>query len=106
MVLHDQIILMCFCWQVWIYGSSYESFLVGVVNPNLDSLKHWAEENEVDGDVGTICRDARARAYILGELTKIGKDNKVCFHPSLVNILRFVLWMKILFFSLFAVEGI
>ncbi|XP_042059981.1 long chain acyl-CoA synthetase 4-like [Salvia splendens] len=63
--------------SVWIYGSSYESFLVGVVNPNLDSLKRWAEEHTVDGDVGTICTDPRARAYILGELTKIGKDNKL-----------------------------
>ncbi|KAL1561920.1 Long chain acyl-CoA synthetase 4 [Salvia divinorum] len=63
--------------SVWIYGSSYESFLVGVVNPNLDSLERWVEENKVDGDVGTICRDARARAYILGELTKIGKENKL-----------------------------
>nr|AJQ20633.1 Long-Chain Acyl-CoA Synthetase [Salvia miltiorrhiza] len=62
---------------IWIYGSSYESFLVAVVNPNLDSLEHWAEENEVGGDVGAICGDARARDYILGELTKIGKQNKL-----------------------------
>ncbi|KAG6393185.1 hypothetical protein SASPL_147421 [Salvia splendens] len=63
--------------SIWIYGSSYESFLVAVVNPNLDSLERWAEENKVDGDVSAICRDTRAIDYILGELTKTGKENKL-----------------------------
>ncbi|XP_042030202.1 long chain acyl-CoA synthetase 4-like isoform X2 [Salvia splendens] len=35
--------------SIWIYGSSYESFLVAVVNPNLDSLERWAEENKLKG---------------------------------------------------------
>ncbi|KAG6395003.1 hypothetical protein SASPL_145594 [Salvia splendens] len=63
--------------SIWIYGSSYESFLVAVVNPNLDSLESWAEENKVDGDVSAICRDTRAIDYILAELTKTGKENKL-----------------------------
>ncbi|KAK4476346.1 hypothetical protein RD792_015495 [Penstemon davidsonii] len=62
---------------IWIYGNSYESFLVAVVNPNLESLKHWAEVNEVSGDFNTICEDPRAKKYIIGELTKIGKENKL-----------------------------
>ncbi|KAL0428747.1 UNVERIFIED_CONTAM: Long chain acyl-CoA synthetase 4 [Sesamum radiatum] len=62
---------------IWIYGNSYESFLVAVVNPNIESLKHWAEVNEVSEDFSAICEDPRARKYILGELTKIGKENKL-----------------------------
>ena len=77
-ILHDQIILMHVYRQIWIYGSSYESFLVAVVNPNLDSVERWAEENKVDGDVSAICKDTRAIDYILTELTKTGKENKVC----------------------------
>ncbi|KAK4418523.1 Long chain acyl-CoA synthetase 4 [Sesamum alatum] len=62
---------------IWIYGNSYESFLVAVVNPNIESLKQWAEVNGVSGDFSTICEDPRARKHILGELTKIGKENKL-----------------------------
>ncbi|KAL0426112.1 UNVERIFIED_CONTAM: Long chain acyl-CoA synthetase 4 [Sesamum radiatum] len=62
---------------IWIYGNSYESFLVAVVNPNIETLKQWAEVNEVSEDFSTICEDPRARKYILGELTKIGKENKL-----------------------------
>ncbi|XP_011093712.1 long chain acyl-CoA synthetase 4 isoform X2 [Sesamum indicum] len=63
--------------MIWVYGNSYESFLVAVVNPNVESLKQWAEVNEVSEDFSTICEDPRARKYILGELTKIGKENKL-----------------------------
>ncbi|KAK6158868.1 hypothetical protein DH2020_006182 [Rehmannia glutinosa] len=62
---------------IWIYGNSYESFLVAVVNPNMESLERWAEVNQVTGEINTICEDPRARQYILGELTKIGKEKKV-----------------------------
>ncbi|KAH6830110.1 AMP-dependent synthetase and ligase family protein [Perilla frutescens var. hirtella] len=62
---------------IWIYGSSYESFLVAVINPNVESLERWAQVNRVSGDFNTICEDTRARDYILGELTKIGKDKKL-----------------------------
>ncbi|KAL7121545.1 hypothetical protein ACP275_02G188500 [Erythranthe tilingii] len=62
---------------IWIYGSSYESFLVSVINPNIESLHRWAEANQISGDIGTICEDQRARKYILGELTKIGKEKKL-----------------------------
>ncbi|KAK6137094.1 hypothetical protein DH2020_029165 [Rehmannia glutinosa] len=62
---------------IWIYGNSYESFLVAVVNPNMESLERWAEVNQVTGEINTICEDPRARQYILEELTKIGKEKKL-----------------------------
>uniref|UniRef100_A0A5B7BY01 Long-chain-fatty-acid--CoA ligase n=1 Tax=Davidia involucrata TaxID=16924 RepID=A0A5B7BY01_DAVIN len=63
--------------SIWIYGNSFESFLVAVVNPNKQSLECWAEENGVAGDFGTICENPKAKAYILEELTKIGKEKKL-----------------------------
>ncbi|KAM7511903.1 hypothetical protein LguiB_010778 [Lonicera macranthoides] len=63
--------------SIWIYGSSYESFLVAVANPNKESLESWAQDNGVIGDFNSICENPKANAYILGELTKIGKQNKV-----------------------------
>ncbi|CAK9140507.1 unnamed protein product [Ilex paraguariensis] len=62
---------------IWIYGSSYESFLVAVANPNKESLECWTEENGVDGDFNAICEHPKVKAYILGELSKIGKAKKL-----------------------------
>ncbi|PHU09714.1 Long chain acyl-CoA synthetase 5 [Capsicum chinense] len=61
----------------WIYGSSYESFLVAVVNPNMGALQSWADENEITGDFDTICENPRAKAYILSELTNIAKEKEL-----------------------------
>lgn len=63
--------------QIWVYGNSFESFLVAVVNPNQESIKQWAAENGVSGDFCTICENPKTNAYILGELTSIAKEKKV-----------------------------
>ncbi|KAI3693448.1 hypothetical protein L6452_33283 [Arctium lappa] len=63
--------------SIWIYGNSFESFLVAVVNPNQESLKNWAAENGVPGDFCTICENPKTNAYILGELTSIAKEKKL-----------------------------
>ncbi|PWA61219.1 AMP-dependent synthetase/ligase [Artemisia annua] len=63
--------------SIWIYGNSFESFLVAVVNPNKESLEQWASENGVAGDFCTICENPKTNAYILGELTSIAKDKKL-----------------------------
>ncbi|XP_073062148.1 long chain acyl-CoA synthetase 4-like [Primulina eburnea] len=62
---------------IWVYGNSYKSFLVAVVNPNLESLKQWAQVNDVTADVNTMCDDPRARNHVLGELTSIGEKEKL-----------------------------
>lgn len=53
------------------------------MNPNVQSLQQWAEANEVAGDFDTLCKDSRARKYVLEELTKIGKEKKVGLFSSL-----------------------
>ncbi|KAJ7952141.1 Long chain acyl-CoA synthetase [Quillaja saponaria] len=63
--------------SIWIYGNSFESFLVAVVNPNVQALEHWAEENGVTGDFNSLCSNSRAKDYLLGELTKIAKEKKL-----------------------------
>ncbi|KAL7233038.1 hypothetical protein ACSBR1_016811 [Camellia fascicularis] len=63
--------------SIWVYGNSFESFLVAVVNPNQQFLECWAEENGVAGDFDTLCENSKAKAYILQELTKIGKEKKL-----------------------------
>ncbi|XVF12978.1 hypothetical protein REPUB_Repub08aG0166900 [Reevesia pubescens] len=63
--------------SIWIYGNSFESFLVAVVNPNQQALQHWAAENGVSGDFDSICQNPKAKEHILGELSKIGKEKKL-----------------------------
>jgi len=63
--------------QIWIYGNSFESFLVSVVNPNKEALESWAAANGISGDFESLCQNPKAKEYILGELSRIGKDKKV-----------------------------
>ncbi|XP_022970006.1 long chain acyl-CoA synthetase 4-like [Cucurbita maxima] len=63
--------------MIWIYGNSFESFLVAVVNPQRQALEHWAEENGIKGDFNALCEDKRAKDYILGQVSKIAKEKKL-----------------------------
>ncbi|RWW23783.1 hypothetical protein GW17_00011953 [Ensete ventricosum] len=60
--------------SIWIYGNSFESFLVAVVNPNQQALERWAEETGVTGDFTALCENPKAKEYILEEITKVGRD--------------------------------
>ncbi|XP_039037176.1 long chain acyl-CoA synthetase 4-like, partial [Hibiscus syriacus] len=63
--------------SIWIYGNSFESSLVAVVNPNKEALESWAAGNKVSGDFESICQNPKAKELILGELAKTGKDKKL-----------------------------
>ncbi|XP_062197943.1 probable CoA ligase CCL6 [Phragmites australis] len=59
--------------SVWVYGNSFESFLVAVVVPERQALEEWAAANKKPGDFAELCNDPKARAYIQDELNKTGK---------------------------------
>ncbi|KAL4353267.1 hypothetical protein GQ457_06G037780 [Hibiscus cannabinus] len=40
-------------------------------------LERWAADNGVTGDFESICKNHKAREYILGELTKTGKEKQL-----------------------------
>ncbi|VAH78001.1 unnamed protein product [Triticum turgidum subsp. durum] len=63
--------------SIWVYGNSFESFLVAVVNPNKEALESWAEANGISGDFEALCENPKAKEYILGELSKTGKEKKL-----------------------------
>ncbi|XP_020584641.1 long chain acyl-CoA synthetase 4-like [Phalaenopsis equestris] len=63
--------------SIWIYGNSFESFLVAVVNPNNQALERWAEENGVRGEFFSLCENPKAKEYILAELNKTAKAKKL-----------------------------
>lgn len=63
--------------QIWIYGNSFESFLVAVANPKPQAIEHWAKDNGVSGDVNTLCENLKVKDYILEQLSKLGKEKQV-----------------------------
>ncbi|KAK7406054.1 hypothetical protein VNO78_07670 [Psophocarpus tetragonolobus] len=63
--------------SIWVYGNSFEAFLVAVVNPSKQALEHWAQENGISMDFDSLCEDSRAKSYILEELSKIAKEKKL-----------------------------
>ncbi|KAL6606162.1 hypothetical protein ACP70R_041815 [Stipagrostis hirtigluma subsp. patula] len=63
--------------SIWVYGNSFESSLVAVVNPNQQALEHWAEQNGITGSFTELCENSRVKEHILAELTKIAKEKKL-----------------------------
>ncbi|XP_051151221.1 long chain acyl-CoA synthetase 4-like [Andrographis paniculata] len=63
--------------SIWVYGNSFESFLVAVINPSQQAVEQWAEQNGVSGDYNALCENPRVKEYFLAELTKIGKEKKL-----------------------------
>ncbi|XP_055819588.1 long chain acyl-CoA synthetase 4-like [Solanum dulcamara] len=63
--------------SVWVYGSSFESFLVAVVNPSKQEVEKWAKQNGLSGDFNSLCENSKVKEHILGELTKAGKEKKL-----------------------------
>ena len=59
--------------QVWVYGNSFESFLVAVVVPETQALEEWAAANNKAGDFAELCIDPKARSYIQDQLNQTGK---------------------------------
>ena len=45
--------------QIWIYGNSYESYLVAIVVPIERELKSWASSAGISGSVEEICKNPK-----------------------------------------------
>lgn len=74
LTLHDDSFLP----QIWVYGNSFESFLVAVVVPERKPLEDWAAANNLSGDIESLCKIEKARKYMLEELNNLGRKEKVC----------------------------
>ncbi|KAI3946070.1 hypothetical protein MKX01_024826 [Papaver californicum] len=63
--------------SIWVYGNSFESFLVAVVVPDRKALEDWAALNNVPADFSLLCENFTARKYILDELNSTGQAHKL-----------------------------
>lgn len=63
--------------SIWIYGNSFESYLVAVINPGKQAVEQCAEEAGISGDFEALCENTKVKEYFIGELSKIGKEKKL-----------------------------
>lgn len=43
--------------SIWVYGNSFESFLVAVVVPDRKALEDWAAEHNLTDDFKSLCQN-------------------------------------------------
>ncbi|XVE94101.1 hypothetical protein REPUB_Repub01dG0252000 [Reevesia pubescens] len=63
--------------SIWVYGNSFESFLVAVVVPERNALEDWAMKHNEAIDFKSLCENLKARKYILDELNNTGQKHKL-----------------------------
>ncbi|KAJ0076772.1 hypothetical protein Patl1_36299 [Pistacia atlantica] len=64
--------------SIWVYGNSFESFLVAVVVPDKKALEDWAANHLPEAvDYKSLCKNLKARKYILDELNSTGQKHKL-----------------------------
>ncbi|XP_078430538.1 long-chain acyl-CoA synthetase 2 [Wolffia australiana] len=63
---------------IWVYGNSFESFLVGVVVPEKAALEGWAAANGLScGGFHSLCENQKTRDYVLEELDKTARAHQL-----------------------------
>jgi len=63
--------------QIWVYGNSYESFLVAVVIPEKKDIQAFAKQQGISGDYSDILKNDKVRKYVMEEVNKAGKAKKL-----------------------------
>lgn len=60
--------------QVFVHGDSLQSFLVGVVVPDAETLPEFARKLGVRGSYEELCKNAALKKAILMDMIKLGKE--------------------------------
>ncbi|KAK7341532.1 hypothetical protein VNO80_24464 [Phaseolus coccineus] len=63
--------------SIWVYGNSFESFLVAVVVPERKALEDWAVKHNSTDDLKSLYENPKARKYILDELNSTGRKHQL-----------------------------
>ncbi|XP_005387819.1 PREDICTED: long-chain-fatty-acid--CoA ligase 5 [Chinchilla lanigera] len=72
--------------QIFIYGESLQSYLVGVVVPDPDVLPSFAVKLGIQGSFEELCQSKIVKEAILEDLQKIGKENGLKSFEQVKNI--------------------
>ncbi|XP_068502864.1 probable CoA ligase CCL6 isoform X2 [Phaseolus vulgaris] len=63
--------------SIWVYGNSFESFLVAVVVPERKALEDWAVKHNSTDDFKSLFENPKTRKYILDELNSTGRKHQL-----------------------------
>ncbi|EMS58749.1 Long chain acyl-CoA synthetase 1 [Triticum urartu] len=63
--------------DIWVYGDSYKSMLVAVVNPHEENTMKWAGSNGYKGSFSEICKSEGLKEHVLKELAAAAQKNKL-----------------------------
>ncbi|KAF9944739.1 Long chain acyl-CoA synthetase 7 peroxisomal [Modicella reniformis] len=73
--------------QIFVYGHSLKATLVGVVVPDTETLKPWANENGLrDKSFEELCREPLVKVTLLKELADFGREADLKGFEILKNI--------------------
>ncbi|KAF9574845.1 Long chain acyl-CoA synthetase 7 peroxisomal [Mortierella alpina] len=73
--------------QVFVYGDSLQATLVGVVVPDAETLKLWADDNNLGGkSYEELCAHPTVKETLLKELKEFGRENELKGFEILKNI--------------------
>ncbi|KAL9657337.1 hypothetical protein ABK040_011556 [Willaertia magna] len=63
--------------NLWVYGDSFKSCLIGFVAVNVPQLTEWANQNGKGSlSIEELCNDSDAVKVVLGELNKTAKESQ------------------------------
>ncbi|KAF9948701.1 Long chain acyl-CoA synthetase 7 peroxisomal [Mortierella alpina] len=73
--------------QVFVYGDPLQATLVGVVVPDAETLKPWADDNKLGGkSYEELCAEPAVKETLLQELKEFGRENDLKGFEILKNI--------------------
>ncbi|GFQ88898.1 long-chain-fatty-acid--CoA ligase 1 [Trichonephila clavata] len=81
--------------QIFVYGESLKSCLVGVIVPEEKIVKNWCKMNEIEGTWPELCKNKEVRKMILADITDLGQKaglksfeqiKDLYLHPELFTI--------------------
>ena len=71
--------------QIWVYGNSFENFLVAVVVPNEAQVLAFAEEKKLSGSYAELCADDKVKKFVLDETFKMKRPQFLKFFKEQVD---------------------
>ena len=72
--------------EIFVWGDSYQSFLVAIIVPKMDVLKRWASERKIFGTDDDLLRNKEIKMMILEEMKNDGKNKKFSSLELIKNI--------------------
>ncbi|CAH1406435.1 unnamed protein product [Nezara viridula] len=63
-----------YVYQVFVYGESLKSCIVAIVVPDVDVVKSWAVENNIEGTFSVLCAHPEVKKLIMDDMITWGKE--------------------------------